>query len=156
MIDCAFYGFCAADAEPRTSQAGKQWVRLRVGVGKDDAVQWVSVAVFGKAAQAAAELLKGDRIYCEGTIKLDSWCGNDGNERHGLSVATFKLEKTHQIGRNRPKRERSERAKRPKATASGDREFHDCMSSEHFGQLAWQFKRMSGSSGLKVQAVIAC
>ena len=31
-----------------------------------------------------------------------------------------------------------------------------CMSSEHFGQLAWQFKRMSGSSGLKVQAAIAC
>src|SRR5262249_22503455 len=33
---------------------------------------------------------------------------------------------------------------------------HPCMSSEHFGQLAWQFKRMSGSSGLKVQAAIAC
>jgi len=33
---------------------------------------------------------------------------------------------------------------------------HDCMSSEHFGQLAWQFKRMSGSSGLKVQAAMAC
>jgi len=32
----------------------------------------------------------------------------------------------------------------------------DCMSSEHFGQLAWQFKRVSGSSGLKVQAAIAC
>ena len=31
-----------------------------------------------------------------------------------------------------------------------------CMSSEHFGQLAWQFKRMSGSSGLKVQAAMAC
>src|SRR5499425_1363832 len=31
-----------------------------------------------------------------------------------------------------------------------------CTSSEHFGQLAWQFKRMSGSSGLKVQAAIAC
>jgi hypothetical protein len=27
---------------------------------------------------------------------------------------------------------------------------------EHFGQLAWQFKRVSGSSGLKVQAAIAC
>jgi hypothetical protein len=36
---------------------------------------------------------------------------------------------------------------------TGDEE---CMSSEHFGQLAWQFKRMSGSSGLKVQAAIAC
>jgi hypothetical protein len=32
----------------------------------------------------------------------------------------------------------------------------DCMSSEHFGQLAWEFKRVSGSSGLKVQAAIAC
>ena len=31
-----------------------------------------------------------------------------------------------------------------------------CMSSEHFGQLAWQFKRMSGSSGLKVQTAMAC
>ena len=30
-----------------------------------------------------------------------------------------------------------------------------CMSSERFGQLAWQFKRVSGSSGLKVQAAIA-
>src|SRR5262249_23387165 len=35
-------------------------------------------------------------------------------------------------------------------------EFETCMSSEHFGHLAWQFKRMSGSSGLKVQAAIAC
>jgi len=32
----------------------------------------------------------------------------------------------------------------------------ECMSSEHFGQLAWQFERLSGSSGLKVQAAIAC
>jgi len=35
-------------------------------------------------------------------------------------------------------------------------ELEACMSSEHFGQLAWQFERMSGSSGLKVQAAIAC
>jgi len=35
-------------------------------------------------------------------------------------------------------------------------ELFKCMSSEHFGQLAWQFKRMSGSSGLKVQAAMAC
>ena len=44
----------------------------------------------------------------------------------------------------------SERSFRYAPLASG------CMSSEHFGQLAWQFKRMSGSSGLKVQAAIAC
>ncbi|SNB54343.1 single-strand DNA-binding protein [Rhodoplanes sp. JGI PP 4-B12] len=103
-IDCAFYGFIAADAEQRTSQAGKPWVRLRVGVGKDDAVQWVQVAVFGKAAEKAAELKKADRCYIEGTIKLDTWQGADGNERHGLSVAAFRCEPTHRIGRNKPDR----------------------------------------------------
>jgi hypothetical protein len=53
-IDCAFYGFLAADADARTSKAGKPFTRLRVGVGRDDDVQWVSVAVFGKTADAAA------------------------------------------------------------------------------------------------------
>jgi single-stranded DNA-binding protein len=113
-IECAFFGFLAADAEVRTSQAGKQWARLRVGVGKDDAMQWVSVAAFGKAAETAAELKKGDRCYCEGTIKIDSWRGGDGTDKHSLSVSSFKLEKTHQIGRNRPpKREK------PKPVAVG-------------------------------------
>jgi single-stranded DNA-binding protein len=116
-IECAFFGFLAADAEVRTSQAGKQWARLRVGVGKDDALQWVGVAVFGKAAETAAALKKGDRCYCEGTIKLDSWRGNDGAEKHGLSVSSFKIEKTHEIGRNRPKRD--PRPDKPTPAASG-------------------------------------
>lgn len=119
-IDCAFYGFLPANSEPRVSQAGKPWVRFRVGVGKDDAVQWVSVAVFGKAAETAANLKKGDRCYVEGTIKLNSWRGNDGVERHGLSVAAFKCEHTHQIGRSkpRPKREHANGSE-PRAAAPG-------------------------------------
>ena len=104
-IECAFNGFVAADAEAKVSQAGKAWTRIRVGVGKDDDIQWISVAVFGKAAEAAAELKKGDKIYIEGTIKLDQWTGNDGVERTGLSVAAFKCERTHLIGRNKPPRE---------------------------------------------------
>src|SRR5262249_44205210 len=85
-IDCAFFGFVAADADARTSKAGKPWTRLRVGVGRDDDVQWVSVSVFGKAAESATTLKKGDRVYCEGSIKLDTWRGNDGTERHTLAV----------------------------------------------------------------------
>jgi single-strand DNA-binding protein len=108
-IDCCFFGFLAADAEARTSQAGKPWVRMRVGVGKDDTVQWVSVAVFGKTAENAANLKKGDRVYVEGSIKLDEWTGQDGVERHGLSVAAFKCEKTHNIGRSKPKRPRDDK-----------------------------------------------
>jgi single-stranded DNA-binding protein len=104
-IECAFHGFVAADAEAKVSAAGKNWVRLRAGVGKDDAVQWVSVAAFGKAAEAAAGLKKGDKVYVEGTIKLDQWVGADGVERTGLSVAAWKVERTHLIGKNRPPRE---------------------------------------------------
>jgi single-stranded DNA-binding protein len=100
-IDCALHGFCAADAEVRVSQAGKRWARLRVGVGEGDALQWVSIAVFGNAVEVAAQLKKADRIYCEGTIKLNSWRGNDGVERHGLAVTSFKVEQTHRIGRNK-------------------------------------------------------
>jgi single-stranded DNA-binding protein len=103
-IDCAFYGFCAGDADARTSKAGKAWVRLRVGVGKDDALQWVQVNVFGSAATAAATLKKGDKIYVEGHCRVDTWRGNDGAERHTLAVAAFKCEQTHKIGRARDKR----------------------------------------------------
>jgi single-stranded DNA-binding protein len=102
-IDCAFYGFLAADADARTSKAGKPWVRLRVGVGKDDSLQWVQISVFGKAADTAATLKKGDRVYCEGRITLDTWRGNDGVERHTLAVVAFKCEQTHKIGRARDK-----------------------------------------------------
>src|SRR5215471_8780185 len=104
MIDCAFYGFLAADADARVSKAGKPWVRLRVGVGKDDDMQWMSVSVFGKAAEAAATLKKHDRIYCEGTIRIDTWRGNDGTEHHTFAVSSFKLERTHKIGRSKDKR----------------------------------------------------
>jgi single-strand DNA-binding protein len=120
-IDVAFYGFLAADAESRTSQAGKPWARMRCGVGKDDSIQWVNVACFGKAAEHTADLKKGDRVYVEGSIKLDSWRGNDGIERHGLSVAAFKCERTHNIGRNRAKKDKEpgEQTPQEQATAGG-------------------------------------
>jgi len=119
-IDVAFHGFLAGDAEPRTSKAGKAWTKLRVGVGRDEAVQWVSVACFGKAAETAAELKKGDRCYVEGSIRMDSWTGNDGVERHSLAVASFRIDKTHNIGRNRPKRERNDSEPRQAEPALND------------------------------------
>ena len=120
MIDCAFYGFLAADPDNRTSAAGKPWVRLRVGVGHGDDIQWLSVAAFGKSADLAGALHKGDRVYIEGTLKLDTWTGADGAERHGLDVRAVRLVRTHLIGDRKPrppsddhradaKRERSKR-----------------------------------------------
>src|SRR5262249_21330223 len=129
MIDCAFFGFLAADAETKVSKAGKTWVRLRVGVGKDDDLQWVSVAAFGQAAEVAAKLKKGDRVYVEGSIKLDTWTGNDGTERHGLSVASSKIDGTNNIGRNRPESGRisvadGTAADRPENSPPAGSDFH--------------------------------
>jgi single-strand DNA-binding protein len=104
-IDCAFFGRLGADADSRISKAGKPWVRLRVAVGRDDETQWLTLSVFGESAKVASELKKGDRIYAEGSLKLDRWKGNDGVERSGLAVASFRCMRTHQIGRNRPQRD---------------------------------------------------
>jgi single-stranded DNA-binding protein len=101
-IDCAFNAFLTADAEPRVSGAGKSWVRLRAGTGRDDAVQWVQIAVFGAAAEKAATLKKFDRIYVEGSLTARPWQANDGTLHAGLNVAAFKCERTHNIGRNKP------------------------------------------------------
>jgi single-stranded DNA-binding protein len=102
VIDCAFYGFCAADPDCRVSQAGKAWVRLRIGVGQGDEIQWVGVACFGKAAETAGALHKGDRVYLEGALKLDTWTGADGVERSGLDVRAIRIVRTHLIGRAKP------------------------------------------------------
>jgi single-stranded DNA-binding protein len=105
-LDVAGYGFLAADADPRVSKNGKPWTRLRVGFGKGEGVIWLSVACFGRAAQTAAELKKGDKVYLEGQdLKQDTWRGRDGAERSGLSVTSFMVEQTHMIGR-RGRRER--------------------------------------------------
>jgi single-stranded DNA-binding protein len=117
-IDCAFFAFCAADAEPKVSKAGKNWTRLRVGVGEGDAITWLTVAAFGRGAEIAAELKKSNRCYVEGTIRLDTWRGADGVERHGLSVAAFRIDRTHRIGRNRPNRENDDTGGRPSTSRS--------------------------------------
>jgi single-strand DNA-binding protein len=102
MIDVALFGFLANEPDCRTSQAGKPWVRLRVGVGQGDDIQWVSVACFGKAAETASALHKGDRVYIEGVLKLGTWTGNDGVERSSLDVRAVRLVHTHRIGERKP------------------------------------------------------
>jgi single-stranded DNA-binding protein len=102
-IECAFEARLAADPESKTSAAGKPWARLRCAVGDGDATQWVNVACFGdQATQATSVLHKGDRVYCEGTIRLERRQAQDGTERSGLSAAAWKVIPLGKIGRNKP------------------------------------------------------
>ena len=73
-------------------------------------------------AASAAELKKGGPCSSsEGTIKLDIWRGNDGTDRHGLSVAAFKCERTHRIGRDRVHQKKTTANSRTGAAASAVR-----------------------------------
>lgn len=61
--------------------------------------------VFGNdVPELAQRLVKGSKIYIEGTLKLDEWTAQDGTKRHGLSVMSWHT-RLAEIGRNRPKRE---------------------------------------------------
>jgi single-strand DNA-binding protein len=107
-IETAFIGRLGQDPELKTSAAGKPRARLSVAVGAGDEAQWVSVAVFGEAAERlCAALEKGNKVYVEGTLRLSEWTGRNGEKRTGLSVAAWKAEKLGAIGRNKPAKAKS-------------------------------------------------
>src|SRR5215469_17791620 len=110
-VECAFAGRIGQEPMLKESQTGKPWVKFSVAVGTGDDAQWLQVAVFGsRAEELAGSLKKGDRIYAEGRLRLNSWQAKDGSQQFGLSVAAWRVEVLGQIGAKRPRK--------PKATAS--------------------------------------
>jgi single-strand DNA-binding protein len=123
-IEAACFGLVVRDAELKTSQGGKQYLRLTVRIGDGDAVQWVRVMAFDQQAiERAEKMVKGARVYVEGRLSLDEWTGQDGEKRHGLSVLSWHC-RLSEIGRNKPRRPRTERQNSPSLAPAGDG-FHD-------------------------------
>jgi single-strand DNA-binding protein len=105
-IECALFGSLGRDAEAKTSKTGKPYLRLNVRVGDGDGVQWVSVMVFDQSAiDAVDKLIKGARVYVEGSLSVNEWTDQAGAKRHGLSVMSWHC-RLAQIGHNRPKRDK--------------------------------------------------
>jgi single-strand DNA-binding protein len=112
-IECAFIGRLGKDPELRHSQAGKPWLPLNIAVGEKEDITWVKVAVFrDKATQLGSTLHKGDRVYVEGRISLNTWTDQQGQQRAGLKVAAWKVERLGEIGKNKPTK--------PRAPADGE------------------------------------
>ena len=102
-IECAFSGRHGTEPQTRTSKSGKSWLSFSVAIGNGCDTQWVQCALFGDSVQdTAARLHKGDRVYIEGRIKLNTWTDANGRERSGLSVASFNVVPLGQIGKRRP------------------------------------------------------
>lgn len=114
------FGTLGRNAETKVSKNGKQYLRLNLRTGDGDAAQWVGVMLFGDATQELApKLVKGARLYVEGSIKLDEWTGQDGAQRTGLSCLSW-YARLAEIGDNKPRRN-LDSAQKP----SHRNDFHD-------------------------------
>jgi single-stranded DNA-binding protein len=103
-IECAFQASIGQDIELKTSKSGKPYVSFSAVVEQGESSQWLRVGCFGDTAERlAGQAQKGDRIYCEGVLTLNTWQGADGEAKTGLNVAAWKCERLGNIGRNRIK-----------------------------------------------------
>ena len=133
-IECAFSGRIGQEPQLKTSKAGKSWLSFSAVVGSGDDAQWLQIAVFNDlATEMASRLHKGDRVYVEGRIRLNTWQDKDGASRAGLSVAATLVQPLGQIGRRKPAAQRScavsERRRRDQRTpASPDFDDRDRLS----------------------------
>lgn len=104
-IETCFIARVGTDVEVKTSQAGKPWANFRACVGSEkdgeEQQQWLQIVMFGSRASSLT-IVKGDKIYVEGRLKLEGWTGRDGVERQGLKVAAWRIERLGEIGKNKP------------------------------------------------------
>lgn len=126
-IECALQGTLGRDPTKRTSNAGRDWVSFSVAVGEGDDTQWVEIACFGPSIDDAASLLKGDRVYIEGNLKLRTWQNNDGSTRTTLNVSARKVQPLGKIGLQRPKKPRTGKTEKPKADPNAPLPFNDAL-----------------------------
>lgn len=110
-IECAFWGALGKNPELKTSKAGTPYAGMNVvvTVGKSDdgkdIGQWLRVTCFGGSAKAiASRAKKGDRVYVEGALTMNQWNDAQGEVRHGLNVAAWKVERVASIGKNRERK----------------------------------------------------
>jgi single-stranded DNA-binding protein len=102
-IEAAIVRRVGKEPELKTPSAGKPWASINICVGDSDEGQWVRVAIFGeRAQQLVGQLHKADKVYVEGRLKLKTWTAPDGQQRTGLDVAAWKVERLGEIGRNKP------------------------------------------------------
>ena len=72
---------------------------LAVDGGKDQhtgekQTTWVRVACFKEVGeQVAAQVVKGDRLWCRGNIKLDEFTRKDGTAGASIRMAAFEVTK---------------------------------------------------------------
>ena len=91
--------------------------------GDGAALQWVRIAAWEELAEDLAERLqKGDEVYVEGRLSLNTWLGRDGEQHTSVNVSAWLVQPLGHIGRRALKRPAPERMTQWDALPSqGDR-----------------------------------
>jgi single-strand DNA-binding protein len=119
IIETAFAGHLSRDPERRTAQSsGREFAVFGVCCGDAPNIQWVDVACFGPAVDAAMTLVKGDMAYIEGKLSLRTWQNQDGTSRQQLSVVASVVQPLGKIGERKPKATRKTTAARMRSKSA--------------------------------------
>jgi hypothetical protein len=110
-IDCTFMA-TVARREQKTSANGKDYLPLLSASAKVRPNGFTLVAFDPEAITMAGRFDIDARVYVEGRISIGEWTGNDGANRHGLSVMSWHCCLRH-MGRNRPRRDKQARRGEP-------------------------------------------
>ncbi len=132
MIHAAVHGRVGDNPIKRQTRGGKTMVTASVAINAGrpdvgDATIWLSLAAFGRAAEALARHVKGDLLGAMGRLYHTKFTARDGTEREGWSLTIDQLMSARTV-RPHGGRRRAE-AQRPSAAASGaaDAEFDDVL-----------------------------
>ena len=93
-------GFTGQDAELKYLPSGQPVASLSVatserykdGKGQDqEKTDWHRIVVFGKAAERAGKIRKGQLVTLEGKLQTRSWEGKDGKKQYMTEINAYKV-----------------------------------------------------------------
>ena len=83
-------GHAGRDAETRFTPGGDAVCEVSIAVTRKrketETVTWWKVVVFGKSAEWAGEIKKGDVVFAAGEPVLEEWQDKNGNQRSTLKL----------------------------------------------------------------------
>jgi hypothetical protein len=119
-VECACFGAIGSDSiELKMSKANKPWTSFNLAVDTgDEKTPGFAWAVSARLPSGSLRALRKTTEPISRLIRLDHWTDKQSDQKHGLSVSAFKVEKVgaSNIGRNKPKRT----ADHPSITITGD------------------------------------
>lgn len=119
-------GRMARDPEVRAA-GGSQVANFTVGVTnkyKDksgeqkETTAWVRCSAWGKTAEIAGELSKGEEVVISGSLETRSWEDKDGNKRETMEVRAFSVHRC--AGRNAASKPSASKSSASKGAAFDD------------------------------------